>query len=115
MIAKFIGAMLIIAGFVIFIWSLVSFGNAWRVGIDEKNPGGLVTGCIFAFSRNPIFIFIDLYFSGTFLINGSLIFLIFAVSVVAGLHYQILQEEKSLLKTYGQVYRDYCARVRRYF
>lgn len=112
---KLIGVLLIAFGFVIFILALVSFGKSWRVGIDEKTPGELVTTGILAVSRNPIFVFLDLYFFGTFLINGTLIFLIFAVLVVVGLHYQILQEEKALAKIYGQAYQNYCAKTDRYF
>lgn len=113
--AKIIGVALIIVAFIIFIWALVSFRDSWRIGIDEKTPGELITTGIFAVSRNPIFIFIDLYFIGTFLINGAVIFLIFAAVVVIGLHYQIIQEEKFLAKAYGQAYQDYCARTGRYF
>ncbi len=113
--AKLIGVALVLIAFVIFIWALVSFGDSWRVGIDEETKGDLVSTGIFAISRNPIFIFIDLYFIGTFLINGTLIFLIFAALVVIGLHYQIIQEEKFLAKAHGQAYRDYCARTGRYF
>ena len=112
---KLIGVALVLVAFVIFIWALVSFGKSWRVGIDEKTPGELVTTGIFAASRNPVFVFIDLYFIGTFLINGTLIFLIFAVLVVVGLHYQILQEEEALERTYGQAYQSYCTRTGRYF
>ena len=31
-------------------------GLSWRIGIDEKNRTGLVTGGLFALSRNPIFL-----------------------------------------------------------
>jgi protein-S-isoprenylcysteine O-methyltransferase Ste14 len=58
---------------------------------------------------------IDRYFIGTFLINGTLFFLIAALIVVFGIHYQILQEEKFLDKNYGQSYQDYCNSVARYF
>jgi len=113
--AKLIGVASVIIAFIIFIWALVSFRDSWRIGIDEKTRGELITTGIFAVSRNPIFIFVDLYFIGTFLINGALIFLIFAAVVVIGLHYQIIQEEKFLAKAYGQAYQDYCARTGRYF
>ncbi|NOX89318.1 MAG: isoprenylcysteine carboxylmethyltransferase family protein [Calditrichaeota bacterium] len=112
---KLIGVVLVIISFIIFIWALVSFRDSWRIGIDEKTQGDLVTNGIFALSRNPIFIFIDIYFIGTFLINGTLIFLIFAALTIIGLHYQIIQEEKFLARTYGQAYQNYCARTRRYF
>ena len=108
------GMLMLLAGDGLFVWALVSFGNSWRIGIDEKKAGALVTNGIFTFSRNPIFAFIDLYFIGTFLLSGAPIFLIFAAATILALHYQILQEEKFLSGRYGQAYRDYCKRAGRY-
>jgi len=99
----------------VFILALVSFGASWRIGIDAKTPGGLVTTGIFALSRNPIFVFLDLYAFGTFLINGTLGFLLFALILAVGIHYQIIQEESFLRRTYGKAYHDYCRRTARYF
>jgi len=111
---KIAGVLIILFGDFMFGWALISFGNSWRIGIDENSPGALVTGGIFALSRNPIFVFIDCYFIGTFLINGTLAFLIFAVMTVIGLDYQIHQEEKFLLDKYGRAYQTYCSQVGRY-
>ena len=108
------GCLLIGFGNFLFVWALISFGSSWRVGIDERKAGALVIGGAFAFSRNPIFVFLDLYFLGTFLINGTLAFLIFAGVTILGIHYQILQEERFLLSQYGQAYREYCSRTGRY-
>jgi protein-S-isoprenylcysteine O-methyltransferase Ste14 len=108
------GCLLIGFGNFLFVWALISFGSSWRVGIDERKAGALVTGGAFAFSRNPIFVFLDLYFIGTFLINGTLAFLIFAGVTILGIHYQILREERFLLSKYGQAYREYCSRTGRY-
>jgi protein-S-isoprenylcysteine O-methyltransferase Ste14 len=112
---KLAGAALIVVGQIVFLLALLAFGDSWRVGLDKRSPGKLITGGVFAVTRNPIFLFLDLYLVGTFLINGTVIFLVFAVLVVAGLHYQILQEEKFLCLTYGQAYRDYCVQTGRYF
>ncbi|MBN2115765.1 MAG: isoprenylcysteine carboxylmethyltransferase family protein [Anaerolineales bacterium] len=112
--AKIIGAALAIIALIIFVWALASFSDSWRLGIDRRTQGALITNGIFSVSRNPIFVFIDLYFIGTFLINGTLIFLLFAAAAVIGLHYQIVQEEKFLAETYGRAYRDYCAGTGRY-
>jgi len=109
------GGALVTAGGAVFILALVSFGASWRIGIDAKTPGGLVTTGMFALSRNPIFVFLDLYAFGTFLINGTLGFLLFALVLAAGIHYQILQEESFLRRTYGTDYHDYCRRTARYF
>ena len=112
--AKLIGVGLVLVAFIIFIWALVSFKDSWRVGIDEKTKGQLVTAGIFAISRNPIFLFVDIYFIGTFFINGTLIFLVFTVAAVIGMHYQMIQEERFMVKAYGQAYQDYCAKTARY-
>jgi protein-S-isoprenylcysteine O-methyltransferase Ste14 len=111
---KLIGVALLALGSVIFIAAYVSFGDSWRVGFDVKRPGALVTTGIFGLSRNPIYLSLILWFTGIFLINGTLIFLIFAALAVAAVHWQILQEEAFLLKLYSQPYHDYCARTGRY-
>src|SRR6266404_5174386 len=113
--AKIAGAALVTSGLVIFGSAYASFGDSWRVGFDEKTPGALVTTGTFALSRNPIYVFLDLWFIGVFLINGTLIFLVFALLAVAVLHRQILQEEEFLVRLYGQPYRSYCAKTGRYF
>jgi protein-S-isoprenylcysteine O-methyltransferase Ste14 len=63
----------------------------------------------------PIFVFLDLYAFGTFLINGTPGFLLFALVLTAGIHYQIIQEESFLRRTHGTAYHDYCRRTARYF
>jgi protein-S-isoprenylcysteine O-methyltransferase Ste14 len=113
-LAKVIGAGLSSLGLVVFAMAYVSFGDSWRVGFDVKSPGALVTTGVFSFTRNPIYLCLDLWFIGTFLINGTLIFLIFALLAVAAMHWQIRQEETFLANLYGQPYRDYCARTARY-
>lgn len=113
-LADVAGGAALVAGLIIFIWALASFGNAWRIGIDHQRPGGLVTQGIFGHTRNPVFIFLDLYFIGTALINRDIFFLIVAIAVVAGIHYQIKQEEQFLRKHYGREYERYRQRVPRY-
>jgi protein-S-isoprenylcysteine O-methyltransferase Ste14 len=113
-LAKAIGVGLASLGLVVFAMAYVSFGDSWRVGFDVKSPGTLVTTGVFSFTRNPIYLCLDLWFIATFLINGTLIFLIFAVLAVAAMHWQIRQEETFLSNLYGRPYRDYCARTGRY-
>jgi len=105
---------MIVCAFVIFVLALRALGNSWRLGIDENHPGRLVTTGIYAHSRNPIYLFFDLYFLGTFLINGSLFFLIMTVLAALNLHYQIRQEERFLARAHGAAYEAYCARTPRY-
>jgi protein-S-isoprenylcysteine O-methyltransferase Ste14 len=112
---KSLGSFGLVSGCGLFAWSLISFGASWRVGIDTQTAGPLVKDGVFSFSRNPIFLSIDLFFLGTFLILGSVFFLAAAILVAVGMHYQILQEEKHLRKIYGEAYRVYCEETARYF
>ena len=113
-VAKLIGVILISIGCVLFVMAYVSFGDSWRVGFDVQSPGALVTTGVFSFSRNPIYLFLNLWFIGTFLINGRLFFLILAILAVVVQHWQILQEETFLTDLYGQPYRNYLSRTGRY-
>ncbi len=108
------GVCLTVFAFVICLLALRSLGSSWRLGIDEKRPGELVTGGIYRFSRNPIFVFFDLYFIGAFLVNGTLVFLLLALFTIANLHYQILQEEQFLAQAHGNAYELYRRRTCRY-
>jgi protein-S-isoprenylcysteine O-methyltransferase Ste14 len=112
--AKLIGVALISFGLITLILAYVTFGDSWRVGFDVKSPGTLVTRGIFAITRNPIYLFLNFWFVGTFLINGTLIFLLFAIAEIAAMHWQIRQEERFLTKLYAESYRDYCKRTARY-
>jgi protein-S-isoprenylcysteine O-methyltransferase Ste14 len=111
---KSLGALVITAGFVVFVSSLIAFGRSWRIGIDTRNPGTLVTTGIFAVTRNPIFFFMDLYFIGTWLIYPNSFFGIAAALTIPGIHWQVLQEERFLSRQYGEEYRQYMKSVRRY-
>ena len=112
--AKTLGVILVTLGMIPFILAFVNFGTSWRIGIDRKTPGTLVTGGIFAVTRNPIYVAFILFLFGVFLINGTWFFLIFALLAVVAIHFQIRREEEFLKKQYGASYSEYCARAARY-
>ncbi len=112
--AKVVGSLLLTAGVVIYGMALVVFGNSWRLGIDRETPGGLVTTGIFEWTRNPIYLGFDLLFTGMFLVQGRLVFLLLAGILFLMIHETICREERFLRGQYGEAYRDYCARVGRY-
>lgn len=112
--ARWAGAALVAAGLLLFALALAAFGASWRVGIDTERPGPLATGGVFRLSRNPIFVFMNLYAWGTFLLSGRLVFLLYAVVASAALHLQILREERFLAATYGEPYLRYRAATPRY-
>lgn len=112
--AKTIGAMFSAAGLVIYGSAIRAFGHSWRIGIDRKSPGSLVTTGIFTWTRNPIYLAFDLLAIAAFLLQGWLIFLVLAVIIVLMIHEQICREERFLSEQYGDAYHNYSARVGRY-
>jgi protein-S-isoprenylcysteine O-methyltransferase Ste14 len=111
---KGVGAALVLAGLAIYALALRAFGRSWRLGIDREQHGPLVTAGVFAWTRNPVYVGLDLVVVGSFLMQGRLSFLALAGIIVALLHDQIRREERFLVQAHGDAYREYCARVGRY-
>jgi protein-S-isoprenylcysteine O-methyltransferase Ste14 len=114
LIPGWFGIFLCIAANIGFAMTLFSFGDSLRMGIDVKSPGKLVTGGMFRFSRNPIYVCFLIFFSGLFLVHRNLVISIAVGLFAITIHTQILREEKFLASRYGEDYADYRKKVRRY-
>lgn len=112
---KATGIILCYSSLLIFLWALISFGKSWRIGIDEKNSNDLITTGAFRYSRNPIFLFMDMYFTGIMLVYPTIIIILLTICSIIGIHFQILREEKFLSKKFDSIYLDYKRQTRRYF
>jgi protein-S-isoprenylcysteine O-methyltransferase Ste14 len=113
-IISWLGVLLCLAGLMLLLSSLISFGRSFRVGIDTEHPDKLITTGIFAFTRNPIYVAFAFILLGQFLIFPNWILLVFLAAGAWLFHRQVLREEGYLKEHYGQEYREYCRRVRRY-
>jgi protein-S-isoprenylcysteine O-methyltransferase Ste14 len=109
-----VGVLCCLAGLLLLLWSLVSFGRSFRVGIDAENPDKLITTGVFARSRNPIYVAFILVLLGQFLIFPNWILLVYTIAGMWLINRQVLREEVYLKGHYGREYSDYCNRVRRY-
>jgi len=112
---KIPGLAVLVSAFILFIWAQLALGNSWRLGIDRRHPGKLVTREIYSLSRHPIYLFFDLYFFAVFLLNANLVFLLFNITIASVLHLQIMAEEKFMSEYYGVPYKEYASRVGMYF
>ena len=112
---KTLGAVFVSAAILLYAVALRQLGASWRLGIDRTTPGPLVTDGIYRWTRHPIYVAFDLLFIGTFLVHGRLVFLVLALVWLPLLHTFMRREERFLVEFYGNVYRDYCGRVGRYF
>ena len=95
----------------------LAFGRA-KTTIDPVNidrASSLVTGGIFRFTRNPMYVGFTLlllgwavYLAAPWAFAGPVAFVLFIT------RYQILPEERVMLSKFGSAYADYQARVRRW-
>lgn len=111
---SWVGATFCLAGLLLLLWSLVSFGQSFRVGIDVDHPDKLITTGIFALNRNPIYVAFASILLGQFLIFSNWILLAYIGAGIWLFHRQVLREEEFLENHYGREYAEYCQRVRRY-
>ena len=86
--------------------SIVSFG--------ASSAGGLRTGGVYRFSRNPMYLSYDLFFLGCSLLIQSPLMLGSLVVFCLSSHWIILAEEQWCLKQFGGTYQAYLQSVRRY-
>lgn len=110
-----LGALIVTGAVILYVIALRDLGVSWRLGLDRSAPGPLVTGGVYRWTRHPIYVALDLWFMGTFLLIGRLSFLVLALVWVPLLHAIMDREERFLTGLYGDAYRDYSRRVGRYF
>ena len=99
------------------LWVLVAqiqMGDSWRIGIDEKSKSPLVQNGLFGVSRNPIFLGMLIMLVGMLLILPTAATLVITVLGFVLIHVQVRLEEAFLLEKYGEEYRRYQSRVRRW-
>ena len=112
--ARFTGFCIGMAGDIIFLISVLCMKDSWRAGIPDNDRTELVTGGIYAYSRNPAFLGFDLQYIGVLLMFCNLLTAVFTASAITMLHLQILQEERYLTSAFGAEYLHYRRRVFRY-
>jgi len=100
------------------IWVLVAqiqMGDSWRIGIDDKTSSPLVQHGLFGVSRNPIFLGMLVMLIGLLFTIPTAATLIVTLLGFMLIHIQVRLEEPFLLDKYGEAYRVYQKRVRRWF
>ncbi len=109
------GWLLVGAGGVLIAWTMVEFGLA-HVNPEPSRPtSALILRGPFRFSRNPTYLGGTLACLGGGLLGASGWVLIFTLPLTALMQgYVIPREERYLGRAFGEEYRAYAARVRRW-
>ena len=110
-----IGVIFLLAGLLINLRADRLFHRAGTTVKPHTESSVLVTGDVFRFSRNPMYLGFALLLTGVALLLGALTpFLVIPIFVALIEVIFIRAEEKMLAQTFGQVYLDYRKQVRRW-
>ncbi len=110
-----VGIALAAAGGIAVFLAQLGMGENWRIGVSDDQRTDLVTGGWFSICRNPIYTAMIVGWTGFALLVPTWPGFAAVISVALGLELQVrVVEEPYLLRTHGQAYRAYAARVGRF-
>jgi protein-S-isoprenylcysteine O-methyltransferase Ste14 len=107
------GAGLMFAGITLLVAAQLNLGASWRIGIEERARPGLVTGGLYQFCRNPIFLALLVIIAGYTLMIPTVLSFALLIGAYVVIRLQISAEESYLIRTYGESYRDYARKIGR--
>ena len=102
-----------ILGFALLFSGRSGLGDSFRIGSPKESTGLKQTG-LYRFSRNPMYVGVYATLCAAILRTLNPALLLAAVYVIAIHQRIVLAEEAQMRHVFGQEYRTYCSRVRRY-
>ncbi|HCL48373.1 MAG TPA: protein-S-isoprenylcysteine methyltransferase [Rhodobiaceae bacterium] len=112
---QYIGVGLMLFGFAVILLVARGFRKNETTIIPDGQPSTLMENGLFAYSRNPIYLGMAIFLLGSALAVGHIwAFAIVPVFVLLVQQIWIVKEEETLEAEFGQIYRNYKMRVRRW-
>jgi len=112
---QYIGIALMVLGFATILLMARSFRKHETTIIPDGQPSTLMEGGLFAYSRNPIYVAMAVLLIGSGLAIGHIAALIVVpLFVLLVQQIWIVKEEENLEAEFGQIYRNYKIKVRRW-
>jgi protein-S-isoprenylcysteine O-methyltransferase Ste14 len=108
------GMACLFGGTVLLVVAQLQMGVSWRIGIDEGPAPGLVTGGLYRFCRNPIYVALLSVVLGYTLLLPTRLSVALLIGSIIAVWQQVRTEEAYLLRTYGEGYLEYARRVGRF-
>jgi len=116
--SKIMGLVIIAVGLIVPLIATHQFrrSNTTILPFNPENTSNIVTSGIFGLTRNPMYLGMMLTILGTVFLTRQPIGLLFVFFFVAFItRFQIMPEERILESKFGEEYRAYKSRVRRWF
>jgi protein-S-isoprenylcysteine O-methyltransferase Ste14 len=109
-----LGAALALGSALLMFAAQLQLGDSWRLGIEWAARPGLVVRGMYRWTRNPIYLWMLLSWTGLALLVWDPLIALIVVVLYVNLRVQVQQEELWLLVVYGQEFREYASRVGRF-
>jgi protein-S-isoprenylcysteine O-methyltransferase Ste14 len=108
------GVPLLVLGLGFWAWGAASLSRSGESPDHSKATGRLLTEGALRVSRNPIYTGGTIGLLGLALLLNTATGVAVVVVLALGAHHLVLAEERYLEAKFGDEYRDYCSRVRRW-
>lgn len=102
-----IGLVVTFAGLALTVWARVSLGANWSASVQVKTNHALVRVGLYRWVRHPIYSGLLMAFVGCAIALDQWLGLLTFVIVLAGFLYKLHLEERWMIETFGDAYRDY--------
>lgn len=112
-----LGGLLLVLGWVLIVMARTAFSRAGTTfsPIAPDRTSALVTTGVYRFTRNPMYVGMAMVLLSLGVLLASMYSLLLPVVFVLYIdRYQIAPEERLLASRFGEEYRDYAGRVRRW-
>lgn len=116
-LAKDVGTLSLVSGILLYVHTAYRFGSEGDgTPSPTEEPDNLVTGGIYAHSRNPMYGGVLLVILGQAFRRRSVAILWWAAGMWIGFHNRVIgYEEPHLLEKYGEEFEQYCKDTPRWF
>ncbi len=103
---NYIGLVLFILGTILYLKSTIDFAKPQKMGINKNG--------LYKWSRNPMYLAFFIYFLGCTLLIDSWSYFIILIVLQISVHFLIISEERWCIKKFGEEYKKYMKKVKRY-
>ncbi len=101
------------SGFIVYgLGIIVCIASMFNFAKPKEN--GIMLKGLYRVSRNPMYVGYFIYFLGCVLLTRSLILFAFLMVFQISAHWIILSEERWCINEFGEEYKNYMSKVRRY-
>jgi protein-S-isoprenylcysteine O-methyltransferase Ste14 len=108
-----ISIFILLVGLIFTLISLINLGKSTRLGLPS-NDTKLKTNGLYKYSRNPMYVSFDLITISAMIYSLHWVIIILGVYSLITYHLIIKGEEKFMINRFGEEYKNYQLKVRRY-